>query len=208
MSLLLNNIRECPPGYFRYIVPETGRRFPDPEKDRGKHYLSLPDLLNDLTRHYIANSIPVPGDLSALVQDQLCRLLPPDRCKYDSPTDKPIPRFHITGDMVINGTRNLVSWQLKGRPKVSVEKSNERAAICVRCPLNVSPAGCHTCNSPLHAIVNSFVGNRQGAYDSALYACAICGCSLKALIQMPQETIAEHLSQEQSDALPEYCWQK
>jgi hypothetical protein len=190
------------------MVPETGRRFPDPEKDRGKHYLSLPDLINDLTRHYQANGIPVPGNLSALVQDQLCRLLPPDKCHYDSPGDKPVPTFHITGEQVITGTKSLVSWQLNGRPKVTLETSNERSAVCVRCPLNVHPAGCATCNSPLHAIVNSFVGSRQGAYDSSLYACAICGCSLKALVQMPQEVVREKLSPEQEAALPDYCWQK
>jgi hypothetical protein len=208
MSLVLNNLRECPPGYFRYLVPETGRRFPDPELDRGKHYLSLTDLLNDLTSHYIANGFLVPSNLSILVQDQLCRLLPPEICRYDNPGHQPVTRFHITPEQMISGTKSLVSWQLNGREKVPIETSNDRSAICIRCPLNVQPSGCATCNNPLHAIVNSFVGSRQGAYDNKIYACAICGCSLKALVQMPQETINEHLSQEQKESLPEYCWQK
>jgi hypothetical protein len=210
MSLLLNNLQECPPGYFRYLVPETGRRFPDPALDRSKHYLSLPDLLNDLTRHYQANGIPVPGNLAILVQDQLCRFLPPEKCRYDSPGDKPVAIRHgFTFSDVVQGTKNLISWQLKGRPKASLELMNERGAICVRCPYNANPPGCATCNSPMTALVNSFVGPSKSMYDSSLYSCmATCGCSLKALIQMPPETIAEHLTDEQREQVPEYCWQK
>lgn len=209
MSLIVNNIRETPPGYWRYLVPETGRRFPDPKLDPGKQYLSPDQLLSDLVKHYQANGIPVPGNLFLLVQDQLCRLLPPDRCSYTSPTDKPVEIRHgFTFAQVIEGTKTLIGWQLNGRQKASVETMNSRAAICARCPYNANPPGCATCNSPLTALVNSFVGQVKSQYDSVLQSClAGCGCSLKALIQMPQDLITEK-AKEYQDRLPEYCWQK
>lgn len=209
MGLLLHNTSETPPGYWRYLVPETGRRFPDPKLDPGKHYYAPSDLMNDLNHHYKANGLEVPADLFRRVQDQLCLLLPPDRCYYENASDRPVvARFHVTFDKVVAGTKSLIGWQMKGRPKASVDTINERSAVCVRCPYNVLPAGCATCNSPLVALVNAFVGSSKGKHDASIHSCAVCGCALKALVQMPTEIIQEHLSQEQKAALPDYCWQK
>jgi len=207
MGLVLHNLEECPPGYFRYKVPETGKQFPDPTGSN--KYVSMGSLLTDLKNHYRANALPVPDNLSQLVQDQLCRFLPPERCHYESPHDRPVPILgRLTFDQLLQGTKSVIGWALNGRSKVSETESDNRAATCVRCPMNVTPPGCPTCNSPLRTLLNSFVGNRPTRYDKAINACAVCGCSLKVLVQMPIETVKEHLSQQQIDALPDYCWQK
>jgi hypothetical protein len=209
MGLLMHNVNESPPGGFRYRVPETGMMFKD--------FTSLYDLQNALVKHYSSNGLSVPANLPALIQDQLCLLIPPERCYSDDPSVRSWAYYRLTFEEILSGTTNLVGWQLKGRPKVSEEESNRRALICAsgdptvsggRCRCNIDPTGCPSCNSSLHTIVNAFVGNRPTQHDAKLGGCFVCGCSLKSLIQMPAEIVVEHLSDEQKQALPEHCWQK
>lgn len=187
-----------PPGGWRYKVPETGQDFSEP---------SLDSLIQKLLHHYKANGYTPPADLPILIEDFVCNRIP-DYCTGNEPIK---PRFIAgmahTFHMVVQGTRTLISWAGQGFQKVSIERSEVRAEICVSCPNNQEPEGCTACNiNGLRDLTDKIAGKQTTKYDGALKACKVCSCQLKAKTRLPIEALWPHMSGEQKAALPERCW--
>ena len=105
---------------------------------------------------------------------------------------------------VVNATLKLAGWVVKGRRKVNAQVAESRARVCLGCEnhaevLKDGSPGC--CSDPLLRAVDNVVG--QGGFPSynSLGACAACGCSLRAKVQLPLEYVRD-LKEE----LPDHCW--
>lgn len=198
-NFAFTNLTECPPGGFRYFVPETKTWF---------NHLSLDDLKRALQAHYKANQLPCPGNLGELIADQLCPDLPPDKCVRLNPN----VALHLPagGNMTVNdvvaGTKNMLAFIAGGGEKVAPEEADRRALICSRCSWNRTPTGCRQCNSPLKALATAIVRPRPTAHDAHLNSCRICKCLLKLKVWFPLATLLANMPQQQKEQLPDFCW--
>lgn len=198
MQTLINK-NETPPGQFRFTVRETAHKF---------RSIAWGTLIKEIRDHYKANSLLVPLDLEAQVEDQLCSVLPPGWCNQNDPTKA---HFHPAGLTMANfltGTKTIVSWFLGGKRKASKEEIEERTRICSGCFWNQNPEGCTGCSmGAIHEVVNSVVAERYPG-DQFLKACMLCGCSLVLKTRVPLDILQKHTSAEVNERLPEYCWLK
>ena len=199
MSVELKNPNECPPGQFRYRIPEL-----QGEVAWVKGYWNYNDLEKEVLRRYKANSITAPSDLRNQIMTQLCEQLPPDRC---TDTD----RIRSWGrdlarafDRVMQGTSTLLDWLVRGnREQVPDEEASRRAAICATCIFNADPEGCSQCNmKALRSLADAIVGGNRQPWDAQLKSCGICGCTLSAKVRLPLDVLRRHLKPEQLTQLP------
>ena len=198
MRQVIKDIRTCPPEGFRYVHPETG------------HVTTAIDANTWVAKaraHLEANGLPVPVDLSAQMQDQLCQVLPVGWCEYDDPNR---PRVDITfswGD-VERGTRTLFDWLTGGREMVGQAEAERRAKICSTCYLNVQAYGCgQSCYELIRKLAGLLVG-KETSVDDRLRNCAACKCFLRSKVHVPLATIEKHDTDSIQVLLPSFCWLK
>lgn len=198
-----------PPGGWCYRVTETGKRFsghPSPES-----------LRTALAQHCSLHNLPVPTD--DMIQDSMCRELGPESVNWcvDSDSGQAQLAYLSAGAApcrlsfmsVLNATRTIGSWLLKGRNRVEGAEAERRARICSSCPENRSIDGCSSCSMPaLKSALELIIGGAATTVDGMLQGCCICGCSLRGLVWMPLETLHERMPASENDRLPSHCWKK
>jgi hypothetical protein len=116
--------RIVPPGgmYF-FEVAETSTMFRHP---------SMTGLLEVVERNLRENKLPVPENLRAIIEDFICRNVPPGFC-FGDPEGKPVARTITLGD-IRKGTQDMV---LNGGGRVDQGKARQRLDICLNnCPNN------------------------------------------------------------------------
>lgn len=195
MSLLrlINLMGPCPPDGYRYVFPQTGHAV------TGWNYN---DWLQAANNHLHANNMPIPEDLDAQMQDQLCRTLPPGWCNYDDPK-RPRPSTSLTWNDVLIGVVTFTRWIAAGCKYVTQEEADRRALICSRCYLNVNVQGCSGC----HKAVQEIVRNKKSKHDASLRSCAVCKCFLRAKVHFLISTLDTDNPGAQV-MYPEFCWLK
>lgn len=195
--LALNDVNTVPPGGYRFYISETNTWFAGS---------SVHGLCQSVARHRSANGLPGISEdaLSDLIQDQLCRQLPPGIC-FDRQRGKIAPSLTLSA--VKQGTKTIVDWWLHGKQKVDKAQANERARICATCYANVPPDDCTTCSqSVLREISEAVVNGEETDYDGYLKACAICSCQLRAKVWLPLDILKRNMPSEQRARLPSHCW--
>lgn len=194
MSLsLIKEQGPCPPDGFRYVDPEDGFV---------AHAWTYNDWVPIEAHHLAVNNRPIPDNLGLLMQDQMCKTLPPGWCNYDDP-NRPRPSVSLGWGDVLGGIAVFARWISGGAKYVDQEEADRRAQICSRCYLNVNVDGCGAC----HAAVAEVTKDRKTKYDFTLRACAACKCLLKAKVHFPIETLdTENLSVQ--ELYPDFCWLK
>ena len=185
-----------PPGGWRYVVPETKTSLKSG---------SLEDLKREVKKHLEANSLPVPADLAAVIENQLCELIGPEWCSWGSAKYAAHPTMSASD--VVNGTKVILSWKLEGSPFEDQNEANRRAAICASCMMNVHVAGCVGC-SGLQGVVRKMVGGKKTAHDHLLKSCAICKCLNGAQVWLPLDTLWRGVTSDINEAFPDHCWKK
>lgn len=101
----------------------------------------------------------------------------------------------------LKATRLLSRWVLGGRKRVQPFRAAERARICLSCPFHAAVQGCASCNvGVLRNLVEQLVGVATFPGYDELQGCQICGCSLKAKVQIPADFFALE------PGLPDSCW--
>lgn len=105
------------------------------------------------------------------------------------------------------------NWIAQGKPLVSQEIANARAAICASCHNNVATheikGGCSACQKGsmiLRKLKSTFIGSRTTPSDAKLKACALCGCPLQMKVWMPLAAMDSKV--EEANAFPTFCWRK
>ena len=180
-----------PGGLYFYEVPETGAYFERPVFDQ------LVFLIRD---HYTANSIAIPENLAALIENFMCLRMPASVCTGTMEPDAKVFRA-VTVPQIRDYTRLLFEKATNpGTFFVSPEEAERRAGICANCPLNAK-AICTTCNG-LKKYAAKFLANRKTSWDTQLGVCALCGCMLQAKVHVSKEALA--LTQDHD--YPPNCW--
>lgn len=194
MQRLSNRSIVVPDG-FRYTVQETGYTV------RARDYWSWMKKTRD---HYKANEIPIPDDLDARMEDQLCKLLPPEWCAR--PNDASWINTRISWDDFANGMKAFVSLFLGGFDFVDQAEAERRAWLCCGCPMNVSLAGCGACRK-MATLITGDVAKRTTPYDADLRACAICKCAVQSMVWFPMDALESADTPEHQALYPaEFCW--
>ena len=195
MERFKNKMYVPPGGQWFYEVPETKAFFASRD--------SMRSLLKQVEAHYVGNKMPVPSDLEALVENHMCPRLPDGFCLgVRAPSDRkyrPMTFFSI-----VKFTQTLVSRLFNnGDFFVDRAEAERRSKICVTCPENYRGI-CTTCNG-LRAIAAGLIGNRPPtSNDSRLEVCAVCGCTLRAKLQVNRKYL--HETVEHLKEYPAHCW--
>lgn len=200
MAVKLINPEEVPPGGFRYRQAETGMLITAS---------SWRELVRNVIAHRRANSLPVGLMIEQEIVDQLCSVLPAGVCCQDIGTVNVVRSLSFAD--VKRATYTLFDWWTKdGLDRVTHEEASERVRVCAGCPYNQRVQGCGSCaaSAVRDAIVKVVGKSVKVEGDHLIEACAICGCSLKALIWLPTSTINRHEDPEMLSKLPAHCWHK
>ncbi len=200
MSLLkFTKHNVSPPDKFFFIVPE----------DRWKiETFAISDLFRQVQEHYERNGYALSENWKAIIEDQNCQRLSGEWCQYETGEDfMDGVNARFTIDDIVNGTRVLASFTLGGMNVVSREKAEERAKACSRCFMNMAVPGCASCRQLLN-VVAEVTGTRGTSEDANLKSCAICHCSLKAMVWIPAENLAAGTTPEQRKQFKRvpHCW--
>ena len=164
-------------GYFHVLDPLTGVR------SSAVHWDHLVSKVRDERK---ANGAPIGLELEDEIEAWAC-LSHPDEVQVVDPRMPKLRSFNL--DDVIRGTQVLAAFKLAGSPLVSQQEANRRAAVCAKCPLNVSYSqSCSICGK-IEAVVMSVVGNVSTPSNQQLYSCAICSCALKAAVHLPNSIL-------------------
>lgn len=197
MRLVIVKRLECPPDGYRFTHPETGHK---------SFSLDKRSWLQAIYKYRADNGFPQVDPADCI--DQLCKLLPPGWCAYESGEK---PSWYINTRLgvrdVMRGTKAMAQFIIAGAPLVSKEKAAERALVCSRCYFNVPISGCSPCVGLSSAIL-AISGANKTPSDASLRSCAVCACSTKAKVWMPTEIIAKSTTEEQMQRFPDFCWQR
>jgi hypothetical protein len=194
---LINEWGPCPPDGFRYVFPETGFL---------AHAWTYIDWVNVAAAHVQANPDKFPQyregfrNLPLVMQDQLCKTLPPGWCLYDDPARRR-PSTTIYFSDVTAGLKTFARWIAGGCKYVEQSEANRRAVICTRCYLNVDVQGCAGCKEAIKEVI----GDKKTQHDGSLRSCAVCKCFLKAKVHFPMDTLDTE-SKEVQEMYPGFCW--
>lgn len=180
---------------FRYLHQETGHWSESPVYD---------ELVRKYLKHRKGNNLPIPDDYEAVIQDQMCQTLPPEWCERLGGQSWVSTRFGL--DDFVNGMKAFGRLMLGGFDFVSRTEADRRARICANCYYNVNLPGCTGCQK-LASFITGDVANKTTAYDDKLKACAVCKCSVKAMVWFPMDALESTDTPEKQALFPsEFCW--
>ena len=191
LSFIKTNV--VPPDGFRYRFPQTGYVV---------HAWDYDTWVQNARNHCRANNMKEPPDLAALMEEQLCLLLPPGWCNYDDDR-RPRPNLTMDWNDIKSGLATFTRWIKDGANYVPQAEAERRALICSRCYLNLPVAGCAACQ----AAVDKIVRNKMTKHDSYLRACGVCKCLLRAKVHFPLSNLDKNDPGAQA-LYPDFCWLK
>lgn len=191
MELL--NTRDTPPTGWVYVERSTGAQF---ERN------SYDQLLEAVREHREYRGLPV-HETERDVQDQICLTLGEPTCRRSRQDPAPIRdrTRSLDLDTLMSGSRALFGWLGSGGATVAPSVSQDRAKVCLSCPLNKPVSKC-SC-SPFYLLLQTAIPKDRTI--DGLHVCMACGCSLKAKVLVTDEVIRGSISP--STDFPKWCWQ-
>lgn len=170
--------------------------------------VTVTNLMPEVIRYRQQNNLPIPDDMREIVEDQLCRILPPGNCQYaDGTEQRAFVDSRINFSDVAAGMSTLASVILNQRA-VDQEEAERRAAICAACPANAAVTGCFGCTS-LESTITAIVGAKKTKYDYLLKVCTACHCFNKAQVWIDARDLSAGASDGQMERLAlfkDWCW--
>lgn len=168
--------------------------------------ITFPALVGKVAQYRANRNEPVVSEgfnrLSDEVEDHICRKLSPEDQQSLCDTGVTIPNgVHWTE--VVRFLKTMVAWVKVGFRKVDAQEANRRAAICIKCPLNVGLRGCAICKITVGGLRDQLLGGSSTSHDDKLMACGVCGCDNKAQVHVPLDVLkagGRELN------YPSYCW--
>jgi hypothetical protein len=186
-------------------LPYIAQKYTDPETGIMVKGQTLKLLVNRYRQELRNRMLPVPEDLDQRILKEISKVYP-QCCSYvdEAPPSVTLKKnFNITD---VKAFLKSVEGTIKGGGVVSQEVAEERTNICMRCPYNKSLPGCEGCSGVAN-IVFSIIGARKTDNMGYLKQCGVCGCSLKAKVWVPQETIKQTAQiQNNMNDFPDWCW--
>jgi hypothetical protein len=140
--------------------------------------------------------------LSDEVEEEICQSLSiEDQGNYCNTKWRPMTGVHWRE--VARFLHTVASWITTGFTLVPQSEAERRAAICVKCPLNVGMTGCAMCRSALKEGREKLM-QRSTSSDGSLLACGVCGCDNKTQVHVPLDVLR---AGKKGLSFPEWCWQ-
>jgi len=196
----LVNEHAVPSGGWRYRVSQTGIVV------TAGSFNQLQDMVR---RHYAANRIPVPGNLTDMLLKYACETYA--ACEQDgvpNNVNSPSAVKSIWMHDVVRFSKTLFDALVNGK-RVDQQEANRRAAICLNCPFNKKVEGCTSCNSGLMSrMVKALSQAGTTPVDARLHSCEFCGCFIAAMVHFPLESLQKYIDDKENASLPEWCWKK
>lgn len=163
-------------------------------------------LVRSVRRHFTVNNYPIPPNLEAVIQDQMCRANPQSICEGEGPT-----RFFPSAKQIEEGTKKLLALSLEfskvGDPMVPQEVADERARMCLGCPMKRNVWGCFVCTKLVELVTKTY--GRSTPYDRDLYGCGVCGCVNAAQVHLDVKLLAKTAPEASvSDYPTAGCWKR
>jgi hypothetical protein len=152
-----------------------------------------------------SRGLPVPENVIEKVLEQICNKAP-HSCVFSNgqAPEQPLKKGFTVAD--VKAFVKSVEGTITSGGVVSQEVAEERTNICMRCPYNTALPGCEGCSGVAN-IVFRVIGARKTNNMGHLKQCGVCGCSLKAKVWVPQETIKETAQiQNNANDFPDWCW--
>ena len=172
------------------------------------------DVLKEECANYRrANGIPIGLGFEDELENALAEKYL-ESCPKAFTTDDPRAPLRIKSlgwADVLHGTQVMVQFIAAGKPVVSHEEAERRAAICGRCRFNVQFAKpCGGVCGELKAIVKAIVGDQKVSNYEKLNSCFICRCFLEAAVWLPLDIQVKPLTEFQKGHFERVqdCWKK
>lgn len=163
-------------------------------------------LVRSVKKHFQVNDYPIPNNLEAVIQDQICRANPQSICVGEGPT-----RFFPSKKQVEEGTKKLLAMAKDMKemedPFVTQEEAEERARMCVGCEMKRNVWGCFVCAQLVKLVTKTY--NKSTSLDRDLYGCGVCGCVNSAQIHLVPKLLAKTATKASvSDYPTAGCWKR
>jgi hypothetical protein len=196
LKLKINNV--IPTGGWVYTHPSTGFVVTAPTWN---------DLILRIRKYRIANGISLGTNFEETIGSEICQQQgwSEPNCMQEEPTSLKLRSIRMQD--VVGFLKVLKHWLLNNPVFVEPEEAERRAGICATCPYNVDVSGCMGCTN-IAGLIFNVTGDRTTSHDLKLRNCQMCGCVNKAQVWVPQETLAQGLTLEIKESLPEWCWKK
>lgn len=111
------------------------------------------------------------------------------------------------------GVRTLNDWLDSGEPPINLERAEQRAEICIKCPKNGQGDFTKWFTSPASEVIKRQLAKLHERsittqHDAKLNICEVCLCPLKLKVHTPMKFIKAHLSDQLLDDLRKVpdCW--
>lgn len=180
-----------------YAVPPGGGWFCETPKGAFvESKRSLDDCIYLVRQAFAKEESPLPDDVSAYVQDFMCKHLPEGFC--DGKPSVLHPRYFE----ILEATTKMVqaseaAGDYGGFPMQVLEA---RGSACARCPMH-DMSICVTCNGLLAAFSGHKI-SRRTPYDRSLRVCRACAGLLPIMMHVHAKHV--HMNAEP----PDTCWVK
>lgn len=196
MKIRLNSTALCPPD------PIEGFRYADgSEAKRQGHWWAYVDatdswvfggsyanLIDAFRQHLITNKIPVPADIDGTVQEIICSMTPANWKGGCIATDEAGFSLTVTYRLVKRWLKTMAALVADGT-LVPQEEAERRANICLYCRYRTPITGCKGCGKSIPGMITQLLINRSTPIDDQLTACGVCGCAIRAMVHIPNETL-------------------
>lgn len=176
------------------MEPPGGWIYKDPSTNCVIQGMNLNDLVNKVREHRESNELAIPDDIADQVETFICYRIPQDL--VIGKIERKITPHSLHA--IQKFTQEFLQ-SLKNAKLVTQEQAEERAKICLACPLNTSVV-CMDCNG-LDAWIRSWNGNRKTSVDDKLHACLADGVFIQASIHADMDF-------KQVKEFPANCWKR
>lgn len=185
------------------VVPPNGYSYKQEETGITVSSDNFTQLVTRVVDHRKANNLPVPFNISEIVEESVCKERP-ELCEGYKP--KPPLNQKLTLSLAVRLTKTLIA---AGGKRVDQSEADQRASICSTCDDNIEPDGCTGCsNRIIKQAVEFIVGGNKTSYDSTLKSCKHCGCFNAAQVWLPLKSLQDAATDDENEALPDHCWKR
>jgi hypothetical protein len=192
----LHDVMRGVPGGWRYTDPDTGN------KTIAGCFI---DLVDKAVEHRITNGLPIPLNMSELIEDQLCSQIKPSFWhERETVAAKPDDLHAMTVNQKVEALNR--AFKSYGSITVPATVATERSKVCRFCSCN-KPTSCLSCNGVYDWLCKKF--NLPALPDDDyLHSCSVDRVYNKAQVHLTVEVFASKVGQAHLSRYPESCWKR
>lgn len=187
-------------------LPHNAQTYEDKEFGISVRAPTVKLIVSKLKTELQNRGLPISDDIEQKVLEQICAKAP-HACVFSN--GQPQPTTQVKKGFTITDVKAFiksVEGTITSGGVVDQETAEERTNICMRCPYNTKLPGCEGC-SGIANLVFKVIGARKTHNMGELKQCGVCGCSLKAKVWVPQDTVKQTAQvQNNMNDFPDWCW--